>query len=718
MPLQITLNGKQVAAEAGETILAVAKRNGIEIPTLCNQSGLAPFGSCFICVVEVKGAPRLLPSCATAVADGMVIETESGRVRTSRKVCVELLLSDHVGDCRGPCQVKCPAGIDIPGFISLLAHKNEAEAIKLIKEALPFPASLGRVCPRPCEEQCRRVLSDDSVSICFLKRYIADADLERPEPYVPETGKTTGKRVAIVGAGPAGLSAAFYLRIDGHAVTVFDAHAEPGGMLRYGIPAYRLPRDILAREIGVIGRMGVEIKCGKQLGRDIAVEALAKEFDAVFLAIGAQSASAMRVEGESEGGAIPGIEFLEDVAQGKKASLGDDVVVVGGGNTAIDAARTSLRLGAKKVTILYRRTRAEMPANVVEIEAAEHEGVAMHFLAAPVKMAKTGQGALLTCIEMELGEPDSSGRRRPVPKAGSEFLMNASSVIAAIGQGVDAECVEADDSDIKLTKWHTLDVDPSTFKTSRDGIFAGGDCSTGADIAVTAIAAGRKAAASIDQYLKGEKVTGEPKAYLQRMAEKPEGIPEELKARIAETKSERTAMPELPAEKRIKGFDEVEKGFTPEMAAREAERCLSCGCRSYASCTMHRLALQYGAAPERFTGAKRHFHVDESHPDILYESHKCIMCGSCIRVCSEVKHLDALGFVGRGFATTMKPIFGKPWKESTCDSCLKCVPMCPTGAISLKVTPADEVLAKRSKGVDASKAVESSQKPLQMTRLP
>ncbi len=703
MSITVTIDGKRCEAEAGEMVLAVARREGFEIPTLCDQPGLKPYASCFICVVEIEGAKRLAPSCATPVADGMVIHTDSERVRASRKVCVELLLSDHVGDCRGPCQVECPAGIDIPGFISLLAHANTEEAIALIKEALPFPASLGRVCTRPCEQQCRRMCVDDSVSICFLKRYIADEDLKRPDPYVPAVGSPTGKRVAIVGAGPAGLSAAFYLRRDGHDVTVFDAHKEPGGMLRYGIPAYRLPRDILASEIGIIEKMGVSIECGRRLGRDFTVDSLMEEYDALFLAIGAQSSTSMRVEGE--GAALPGIDFLERVAKGEKIDLGDDVVVVGGGNTAIDAARTSLRLGAKKVTILYRRTREEMPADDLEIEAALHEGVEIHFLAAPVGMAKSDGSVELACVKMELGEPDASGRRRPVPVKGSEFKLRASAVIAAIGQGVDADCVESDESDIKLTRWNTLEVDPDTFATSREGVFAGGDCATGADVAVTAIAAGRKAAASIDQFLKGERVTGEPRQYLHLMAEEPEGAPEEIKEIIRSKPGDRQRMPEIKARKRTRTFDEVELGFTAKQAQKEAERCLSCGCRSFESCTMRRLALEYGCEPERFAGEKRHFFVDESHPDIRYESHKCIMCGACIRVCSEVKGLDALGFVGRGFLATMRPMLEMPWQKSTCDSCLKCVPLCPTGAISLKVTPAEEVHELRTRGVDASKAV-------------
>ncbi len=701
--MNIILNGKKVECQADETILAVAKRNGLEIPTLCNQEGLKPYGSCFICVVEVKGAPRLVPSCATLVTEGMEVETYSEKVKASRKVCIELLLSDHVGDCRAPCSVSCPAGIDIPGFVSLLAHSSEAEAIKLIKEALPFPASLGRVCPRPCETECRRACVDDAVSICFLKRHIADKDMKSPTPYVATPGKPSGKKVAIVGAGPAGLSAAFYLRKDGHAVTVFDAHEEAGGMLRYGIPAYRLPRDVLAKEVELIEKMDVKLQMNKRLGKDFTLEQLQKDYDAVFLAIGAQSASDMRVEGEKEGGAISGIAFLEDIAKNKQVNVGNDVYVVGGGNTAIDAARTSLRLGAKNVSILYRRSREEMPANDFEIEAALHEGVKIEFLTLPQKMEKDASGITLTCVRMQLGEPDASGRRRPVPIAGSEFTVKASAVISAIGQNVDPECLDKEQFDIKLTKWNSLDVNEQTFETSEPGIFAGGDCVSGADIAVTAIAAGKKVAASIDQYLKGEKITGIPKEYLHLMAKKKEEAPKEAFTNVE--KKQVAQMPELSAKTRAKNFEEVETGFTQELAKKEAERCLSCGCRSFESCTMRRLADEYGCNPDRFAGEKRHFFVDDSHPEIRYEAHKCILCGSCIRVCSEVKNLDALGFVKRGFSTLMKPIFEKPWKESTCDSCMKCVPMCPTGAISLKTTPAQEVIALREKGIDASKDV-------------
>jgi formate dehydrogenase major subunit len=448
--------------------------------------------------------------------------------------------------------------------------------------------------------------------------------------------------------------------------------------------------------------MGVDIRCGRRMGVDIAFEGLAEDYDAVFMAIGAQSSQSMRVEGE--GAALPGIDFLERVAHGESVDTGDRVVVVGGGNTAVDAARTAVRLGAKEVAILYRRTREEMPADELEVEAAIAEGVEIRLLAAPISMEKAAGGVKLTCIEMELGEPDASGRRRPKPIDGSEFTIEATSVVAAIGQGVDADCID-ESSEIKLTKWNTLDVNPETFETSRPGVFAGGDCATGADIAVRAIAAGRRAAASIGQFLRGEPVVGDSMGYLHRIAKGPDELPDAIRRKVLDNPGDRVPMPELAPKERVRGFDEVEMGLGREQALEEAARCVACGCRTFASCKLRKYAVDFGAEPERFAGSGREIFVDDSHPTIRYEAHKCIMCGSCVRVCSEVKGLDALGFVRRGFSATMKPAMEKPWNRSSCDSCMKCVPMCPTGAISIRVTPAGEAKGSFA-GVDASKDVE------------
>ncbi len=676
----ITINNKTCEAHEGETILQVAERNGFKIPTLCYMKETIPFTSCFICVVEIKGRPNLAPSCSLPVAPNMEIVTESPRIRESRKTCLELLMSDHCGDCMAPCQAACPAGCDIPGFIHFLLDNKPKEAIKLIKETIPLPASLGRVCPRPCETACKRGLLEGPVSICFLKRRVADVDLESNDMYIAKTAPDSGKKVAIIGGGPAGLSAAFYLRQSGHAITLFDAHPKSGGMLRYGIPAYRLPCDILDQEIGAIAKMGVTFKQNSVYGKGFDLNSLKKDgYNTIFVAVGAQVASAMGVAGEDEGGALSGITFLDDASKGANIEVGDRVVVVGGGNTAIDAARTSLRLGAKEVIILYRRTRHEMPANEMELEAAEQEGVKLMYLAAPTAMERTNQGITLTCIKMELGEPDSSGRRKPVPVKGSEYTLDASTVISAIGQKVDTSTYKMEN--FNLSKWNTLDVNPNTFETNIKGVFAGGDCTSGADIAVRALAAGKKAAIAINQFLKDENVIGEPNPFYSSMGEKEE-TPKEIFE--GKPKAERAKMPELPATSRVGTFDEVEIGFNYETALQEAKRCLTCGCTQAGNCKTQDLCTEYDVKQERFKGARRNFYVDESHPNILYEAHKCILCGNCVRFCSEVKKMDILGFVKRGFDTVVKPPMNQKLSETRIGECLEVVDLCPTGALSHK----------------------------------
>lgn len=677
---EIFIDGKECTASENETVLTVADRNGIKIPTLCFLKETKPFTSCFICAVEIAGRKKLAPACSTLVTPLMNIITDSPRIRSTRKMCLELLLSDHCGDCMAPCQAACPAGLDISGFIHLLLDNKPGEAIRLIKETIPLPASLGRVCPAPCEEACRRQILEEPVSICCLKRYVADQDLTSDKKYIPEVGKDTGKKVAIIGAGPAGLSAAFYLRQMGHKVKIFDAHPKPGGMLRYGIPAYRLPRKVLESEIDVIQKMGVTFEQNKRYGRDFDLKYLQKSgYDSIFIAVGAQISTALGIPGEEEGGILPGTQFLEDVSKGAEISVGKKVVVVGGGNTAIDAARTCLRMGAKEVVILYRRTHKEMPANEIEINEAEKEGVKFHYLAAPVSVERVKDGLNLLCIEMKLGKPDASGRRRPTPVKGSEFNIKASTIISAIGQKVDASTVEI--KNYNLTKWNTLDVNPATFETSISGVFAGGDCVSGADVAVRALAMGKKAANVIDNFIKSGKAVGEDFKFDSKMGELNE-IPTEIFE--GKEKEPRTTQPAVSIDERLKDFAEVELGFDYELALQEARRCLSCGCASAGNCKTRDLASEYKIEPERFKGERRHYYIDDSHPNILFESHKCILCGNCIRYLEEVKGLHSLGFVKRGFETIVRPPMGKKLAESYPYEDAGWVDVCPSGALSIK----------------------------------
>ncbi|MBN1955048.1 MAG: FAD-dependent oxidoreductase [Anaerolineae bacterium] len=674
---QVTLiiDGQEVTVPETATILEAAKKMGIEIPTLCWHPDLEPFNSCLLCVVEVEGIDRLVLSCGMQVREGMVVTTDNPRIRENRRTALELLLSEHCGDCFGACRLACPAHIDIPAFIAHIAQHDYAEALRIIKEDVPFPVALGCVCPAPCEDECRRERLDEPTAICALKRFAGERDLESAQPYLPPVDPDTGKRVAIVGAGPAGLSAAYYLRRRGHAVTVYEKHDKGGGMLRWGIPAYRLPHDKLDAEIKTITDLGVDVRYNTRLGKDVTLSGLHEEYDAVFLAIGAQKSSSMNIPGADNPNVWGGIELLDPISKGQPVQIGQRVLVVGGGNTAVDVARSVRRLGSEP-TIIYRRSRQEMPALPAEIKAAEEEGTHIHVLANPTAIEEVEGGLRVTAIRMELGEPDASGRRRPVPIAGSEFTIDCDTVVLAIGQVVDPTCLEG--VGIEVSRWGTIVVDQDTLQTSVADIFSGGDSVTGADIAVRAVAAGRRAAISIHSYLMYGEAVGERDIWSATM-----GAMEEVPAARFERfeKVTRTEMPELAMEQRVCTFDEVELGFTEAMALCEAGRCLECSCNAIDSCRLREYALDYGALPDRFHGKKRPYMIDDSHPKLIYEPGKCILCGLCVRMCRDVKGLNVFTFVNRGFSAMVLPYFGLPLGETVCDGCLKCVEVCPTGAL-------------------------------------
>jgi len=684
----ISLNGKEIEVESGITILEAARGNGVEIPTLCNDEQLDPFTSCWLCAVKLEGVRRYVPSCGTRVTAGMKVWTDTEDVRAVRKMALELLLSNHRGDCVAPCKAACPASVDVQGYIALIAQGQYREATKLVKEVNPFPLSIGRVCTRPCEGDCRRNALDGPVAIDYLKRFAADWDISHDDPYSPAVPSSTGKRVAAVGAGPASLTLAYYLRQKGHEVTVFEALPGPGGMLRYGIPEYRLPKATLDDEIGLITALGAEVRYGSEMGKDFALKDLFDEgYDAVFLGLGAMGSRKMRVDGEDLEGVWAGTEFLKKMGLGEDVTIGKHVAIIGGGNTAIDAARTSLRLGAEKVTIVYRRSRKEMPAWDVEVDAAEHEGVEMHFLAAPTKIEGEGKCERLEYIEMELGEPDDSGRRRPVPIEGSEKVIGVDNVIAAIGQLPDLSAIsgvaEGDENSmearLELTRWGTIVADEVTGATAVPGVFAGGDVVTGAATAIEAIAAGGRSAAAIDRFLRGEEVSlVEPFFNIQK--ERWDSFPEEDLAGVP--LADRQEMPELPVKTRIHTMDEVELGLSEEQALTETERCLECGCASAFTCRLRQYAAEYDASAGVFGGDVISDPPDERHPFIRLEPEKCILCGRCVRICEEVQGAAALGFFRRGFDAQMKPGLNLPLAETSCESCGQCVSTCPTAALS------------------------------------
>ena len=681
MDITLTIDGKRVTVSAGATILAAANKLGISIPTLCHKDGLEPFTSCFMCVVDVEGRANPAPSCSTAASAGMIVQTQSPRIRATRKMCLELLLSDHYGDCIAPCTLTCPAGCDIQAFMRDISEGRDADAIRAIKESLPIPGALGRICPRPCEVQCRRMRVEEPLAIGWLHRYAADANAAAGKIYCPEPGPATGKRVAIIGAGPAGMAAAFFLRQAGHAVTIFEAQAEPGGMLRWGIPAYRLSREALGNELQAIIGMGVEMRYGRVLGKDFSLAELRREgFHAIFIAVGAPYSAPLQVEGESLPGVLGGVEFLGRVAHGETVTVGQRVVVVGGGNTAIDAVRTARRLHAAQVTLLYRRTRAEMPALPVEIQEAEREGIVFKFLAAPLAIRKQGQGLVLRCQQMQLGEPDASGRRRPVPVPGQEFDLEADTVIAAIGQKLEAAMLRREGVELDA-KGGAIRVNSATMQTSLPDVFAGGDAVGREDqkIAVWAVGSGRLASIAMDQFLNGQPVIGRPAIFTMVMGKDPEAVSDRRFAGIG--KQARAAMRELEPEDRVTSFREVELGLTPEMARGEAQRCLACGCGAAGDCVIREYAVEYGADPGRFAGVRRDYAVNTEHPDIILEPGKCINCGICVRLCRDAEDLGIFGFADRGFDTRIEPYYEFAASAAGKQLCLDCAEACPTGAI-------------------------------------
>jgi len=464
-----------------------------------------------------------------------------------------------------PCSQACPAHIDIPRYINLIAQGKYSEALAVIREKVPFPGVLGRVCIHPCEQACRHSQLNDPICIKSLKRFAADHDsgLWKQNSKV---APPTGKRVAVVGSGPAGLTAAYYLAKLGHSATVFEALPQAGGMMRVGIPDYRLPREILDAEIKEIEEAGVEIKTNTRIE---SLDSLFKQgYSAIFLGLGAHRGTRMRVDGEESPGVIDGVTFLRQVNLGEEVKIGKRIAIIGGGNAAIDCSRTSLRLGAEKVTIVYRRTRAEMPAAAEEIEEALHEGAEIIFLAAPNRISVKDGHIELECLRMKLGEPDASGRRRPVPIEESEFTTEFDNVIASIGQATEVPT----QFEIDLGRGNVIKVNSQTLATNRQGVFAGGDVVTGPASVIGAIAQGRQAASSMDKYLGGSGVIDESLASL----EEPDSW---LGSDAGFADRCQPAMPCLDIKKRLANFAEVELGYDKTTAIEEAKRCLRCDLR-------------------------------------------------------------------------------------------------------------------------------------------
>jgi NADPH-dependent glutamate synthase beta subunit-like oxidoreductase/coenzyme F420-reducing hydrogenase delta subunit len=548
-----------------------------------------------------------------------------------------------------PCQIACPLHMEIGEYVDLVAQGKVMEALQVIREGNPFPSICAYVCTHPCEDACRRSQVDKPIAIRALKRFAVEFGGDRAQLLEAET--TQSEKVAVVGSGPAGLACAYYLRKLGYPVTIFEAYSEPGGMLRVGIPQYRLPREVVDTEVQRLIQMGVEIKANTRV---ISLDLLFNMgYKAIFITVGAHQSLRMGIEGEDSPGVIDGATFLREVNLGLKPSLGDRVAIVGGGNVAIDAARAAVRLAANKVSILYRRSRTEMPASSSEIEQALEEGIETVFLVAPTKVKRENGQLSVTCVKMELGEPDARGRRSPVPIEGSEFNMEFDTLITAIGQAPQF----SKDFRLRIGRGSTIQVDPITLTTNRVGVFAGGDAVTGPATVTQALASGRQAAFRIDDYLRHRYPLVEKEAE--------PTLSGELSPKTIEMirKIERLEPPLLPPEARAKEFKMVELIYDWESAVNEARRCLRCG-----------------------MGA-----------EILFQD-KCATCLTCLRVCPyHVPYLDDGGNI--------------QIPAEQCLSCGICVAECPAKAIVLR-KPYDRRHIDEELEHALKSAAESKSKPL------
>ncbi len=659
--VSVNINGKWFDAQKGETVLDVARREGIDIPALCSLEGTAAWGGCRLCLVEVDGVDKLQAACTTWAAEGLTVQTETPRVRARRESYLRMYLSDHNSYCEAPCTHACPTHVDIPAYMAALAEGDAPGAAAIVRDELPFPGILARVCPRYCEPVCRRGAVDEPIAICDLHRAAADHSTARLN-----RGMSTGKRVAVVGAGPAGLAAAWFLTARGHQVTVYDSEAQPGGSLRYLVPEFRLPASVLDADLAPLWQAGARFVGGSQMHYDTDPQVLFEAgFDAVVIGTGSKAKTAKKPAAKHT---LDAYEFLRGRRDGSGKPLSGKVVVVGGGISAVDAARTALRSGAEAVTVVSRYEADAMPAGARDVAAAREEGVSFEFGASADRVAAASAA----------------------PAAGKATVI----IAAENGVGTSGTIKVAGEN-----------VTPNRFtgRTAYTGLFVAGDALGGAKSAIHAVASGKRAALAVDAWLRGEDL-----ATLEQMLADHARLPylEQLKQdealgatakRLAERDpvwlamgagaepKARAAMPRLSKAKRLSGPNmEVEQGYSLAAAEAEAKRCLRCTCPSLGECDLQRLGVEYGVTSNALVKKGSRVRVVQpqtEHPFIRRDMERCIACGRCVRICRDVAGPACYDFTGRGFTINVDTPYGEALQLADCISCGRCVTSCPTGAL-------------------------------------
>ncbi|OQX08554.1 MAG: (2Fe-2S)-binding protein [Desulfobulbaceae bacterium A2] len=693
----LSIDGNEIVAEQGLTLLEIARRAQIDIPTLCHVKGTVSSSPCEVCVVEIKDCARhglksslvvegLFRSCVILAQEGMEVATTSPPVVEHRRQRLATLSQNHFGDCKAPCNLTCPGQINVQGYIAHVAKGQYEEALRLVMERNPLPFSVGRVCPRFCETRCRRILVDEPVSINHLKRFVADWCMNHEVDLKIPMDPPTGKRVAVIGGGPTGLTAAYYLTRKGHEVTLFEAAPKLGGALRYGFPEYKIPKDVLDYELNSILRLGINIRLSQRWGKDFSLQDLKKRgFDATFIAIGATKDQPLDVPCSQGRHVYTALDFLRQVNEGRKLDLGQRAVVLGGNNVAMEVVRTLLRSGVHDVTVVYPRARVEMPANQRNIREAEKEGAQFLLMASPIDICGLPDDKQyrlkLKLIRMKLGEPDARGVREAIPIPNAVNVLHVDTVISSLGQFALYEPPTGElEKQLKVSARGFIEANPRSAETSVTGVFAAGDAVSGTRSVIQSVVSARRAAENIHTYVMGSgKEAGESRFNFSRGKSF-----DEVDTRIFDGYGVqlRQKMPTRPPEIAIQDFDEVKLGFNEKMAQREAERCLSCGCNAFDRCDLKRLDVGCDVNINKTgMGAKPRYPVKEDiHPAILVDRNKCIYCTRCVRSCEyDALELKVASFDDKGRPEGLEIVF-----KDNCVSCGKCVDNCSTGALSKK----------------------------------